>query len=96
MNLQQDIDNLVEAIDSKYYNGGCLHIVLDDCNVDTRSIKWCMENTIPEEEDIVVRICSQKLCEILLTLSLEQRIEYLHIDSDYELIAHLKEVEFGN
>ena len=27
-----------------------MHIVLDDCNVDTNSIKWCMENTIPKED----------------------------------------------
>ena len=56
MSLQQDIDNLVDAICNTYYSGGPMHIVLDDCNVDTNSIKWCMENTIPKEEDIVVRI----------------------------------------
>ena len=52
MSLQQDIDNLVDAIYNIYYAGGPLHIVLDDCNVDTNSIKWCMENTIPKEENI--------------------------------------------
>ena len=96
MSLQQDINNLVDLIDDKYYNGGPLHIVLDDCNVDTNSIKWCMENTIPKEEDIVVKICSEKLCELLLPLDLMKRIEVLKIDEDEELITHLKEVEFGN
>lgn len=83
MSLQQDIDNLVDAIYNIYYAAGPMHIVLDDCNVDTNSIKWCMENTIPKEEDIVVRMCSEKLCELLLPLTLEQRMEYLKIDPDY-------------
>lgn len=96
MSLQQDIDNLVDAIYNIYYVGGPMHIVLDDCNVDSNSIKWCMENTIPKEEDIVVRICSEKLCELLLPLDLMKRIEVLKIDEDEELITHLKEVEFGN
>jgi len=96
MSLQQDIDFLVTAIYEYNSVGGPLHIVLDNCNVDTNSIKWCMENTIPKEEDIVVRICSEKLCELLLPLDLMKRIEVLKIDEDEELITHLKEVEFGN
>lgn len=95
MSLQQDIDNLVDAIYNIYYAGGPMHIVLDDCNIDTNSIKWCMENSIAKEEDIVVRLCSQKLCELLLPLTLEQRMEYLKIDPDYELINYLKAKEFG-
>lgn len=96
MRLQQDIDFLVGAIYEYNSVGGPLHIVLDDCNVDTNSIKWCMENTIAKEENIVVRICSEKLCELLLPLDLMKRIEVLKIDEDEELITHLKEVEFGN
>ena len=95
MSLQQDIDFLVRAIYEYNSVGGPMHIVLDDCNVDTNSIKWCMENTIAKEENIVVRICSEKLCELLLPLTLEQRIEYLHIDPDYELLNYLKSKEFG-
>lgn len=96
MSLQQDIDNLVDVIyDISYYAGGPMHIVLDDCNVDTKSIKWCMENSIPKEENIVVKLCTEKLCELLLPLSLEQRIEYLKIDPDYELLNYLKSKEFG-
>ena len=95
MSLQQDIDNLVDAICNTYYSGGPMHIVLDDCNVDTNSIKWCMENTIPKEEDIVVRICSEKLCELLLPLTLEQRMEYLKIAPEKELIDYLNKKEFG-
>ena len=96
MSLQQDIDFLVTAIYEYNSVGGPVHIVLDDCNVDTNSIKWCMENTIPKEEDIVVRICSEKLCELLLPLDLMKRIEVLKIDKDEELITNLKEAEFGN
>ena len=96
MSLQQDIDFLVTAIYEYNSVGGPVHIVLDDCNVDTNSIKWCMKNTIPKEEDIVVRICSEKLCELLLPLDLMNRIEVLKIDEDEGLIAHLKEAEFGN
>ena len=95
MNLQQDIDFLVRAIYEYNSVGGPMHIVLDDCNVDTNSIKWCMENTILKEEDIVVRICSEKLCELLLPLTLEQRMEYLEIAPEKELINYLKEKEFG-
>ena len=39
MSLQQDIDNLVDAICNTYYSGGPMHIVLDDCNIDTNSIQ---------------------------------------------------------
>ena len=95
MSLQQDIDFLVRAIYEYNYVGGHMHIVLDDCNVDTNSIKWCMENTIPKEEDIVVRICSEKLCELLLPLTLEQRMEYLKIAPEKELINYVKAKEFG-
>lgn len=95
MSLQQDIDNLVDAIYNIYYVGGPIHIVLDDYNIDTNSIKWCIENTIAKEEDIVVRICSEKLCELLLPLTLEQRMKYLKIDPDEELINYLKAKEFG-
>ena len=93
MRLKQDIKNLIDTICNVYYTGGPLHIVLDDCNIDTKSIKWCMENSIPKEENIVVRICSEKLCELLLPLSLEQRIDYLKIDADEELMNYLKEKE---
>ncbi len=93
MSLQEDIDNLIDAIGDKYYCGGPVHIILDDCNVDTESIKWCMANSIPKEEDIVVRLCSQKLCELLLPLDLVKRIKLLKIDADKELMEHLKEKE---
>lgn len=96
MSLQQDIDFLVRVIYEYNSVGGPMHIVLDDCNVDTNSIKWCMENTIAKEDNIVVRICSEKLCELLLPLDLMKRIEVLKIDEDEELITHLKEIEFGN
>lgn len=95
MSLQQDIDNLIDAICNIHYTGGPMHIVLDDCNVDTKSIKWCMENSISKEENIVVKLCAEKLCELLLPLTLEQRIEYLQIAPDYELLNYLKSKEFG-
>ena len=93
LNIEQDIKFLVDAIYNYNSVGGPMHIVLDDCNIDTQSIKWCMENSIPKEEDIVVRICSEKLCELLLSLSLEERIEYLKIDVDDQLISYLQEKE---
>lgn len=93
LNIQQDIQFLVNAIYNYNSVGGPMHIVLDDCNIDTHSIKWCMENSIPEEQNIVVRICSEKLCELLLSLSLEERIEYLKIDADDQLISYLEQKE---
>lgn len=97
MTLQEDVDNLVYTIYDRYCTGGPLHIILDDFNINTKYIRWCMENTIPNEEDIVVKICSQKLCELLLPLELTERIKILKIDEDDEvLMAHLKEIENGD
>ena len=79
MSLQQDIDNLVDAIYNIHYDGGPMHIVLDDCNVDTNSIKWCMENTIPKEENIVVRICSEKLCVFCHLCVIKRQEKRIHI-----------------
>lgn len=53
--------------------GGPLHVVLDDENVETHHIKWCIENAntysdSPEETD-AARVCG----EHLLTMSMTQR-----------------------
>lgn len=49
--LQKETISLISQIYDVYVTGGCLHIVLDDGNVDSTSIRWCLCNTIPQEKD---------------------------------------------
>lgn len=42
---------LIKQIYQKYPNGGALHIVLDDSNVEDRDILWCLRNSIVEQEE---------------------------------------------
>jgi hypothetical protein len=52
----EDKTKLCDQI-SSYYQvdgngaGGTLHIVLDDGNVETDHIQWCIDNTIKAEND---------------------------------------------
>ena len=97
-NVQEVVKDLVDLIQERVSSGGPLHIVLEDDNIDTYSIKWCLENSIPKEKDAVLRIDCQELAEILLTLTLEERIKYLGIDTDYLNMEYLlqKENDYNN
>ena len=97
LNLEY-VKRLVGRIQKRASSGGPLHIVLEDDNIDTHSIKWCLENSIPKEKDAVLRIDCQELAEILLTLTLEERIKYLGIDTDYLNMEYLlqKENDYNN
>ena len=92
-NIQEVVKDLVDLIQERVSSGGPLHIVLEDDNIDTYSIKWCLENSIPEERDFVLKILCRELAKILLTLSLEERINYLAIDTDYLNMEHLLQEE---
>lgn len=47
--LRRETIDLIKRIYKKYPSGGALHIVLDDGNDDDRCIKWCLQNSIPNE-----------------------------------------------
>ena len=92
-NIQEVVKDLVDLIQERASSGGPLHIVLEDDNIGTDSIKWCLENSIPKERDFVLKILCRELAKILLTLSLEERINYLAIDTDYIDIDYLLQKE---
>lgn len=48
--LKQETIDLIKRIYRKYPSGGALHIVLDDGNDEDRSILWCLQNSIIDEE----------------------------------------------
>lgn len=47
--LKNETIELIKQIYKKYPAGGALHIVLDDGNTDDRCIRWCLHNSIPDE-----------------------------------------------
>lgn len=72
--IKNDIQNLIDAIYDQHPCGGPLHIVLDDGNLDDDSINWCLNNTIENCDDIVLKIISKTCAELLLQLPEEERI----------------------
>ena len=71
----QDIQQLIHVIYEISYVGGPLHVVLDDFNLEDRSIHFCQRETIPEEEDIVLKTLCEKCAELLLVLPYEVRVK---------------------
>ena len=71
--MQNEVEKLREEIISEIQEiyktnpaGGALHIVLDDGNTDSRSIRWCLANSIHEIEDMKVRELFVKCaCDLL-------------------------------
>lgn len=55
----------VEALYTVHAAGCCLHIVLDDCNVDDDSVRYCVDNAKHD-------FC-RKLGRVLLLMSKTQR-----------------------
>jgi hypothetical protein len=49
--------------------GGALHIVLDDGNCEDEHIWWCVENSIPEDQDVD----ALEIAVMLLRLSVDER-----------------------
>lgn len=64
--------------------GGLCHIVTDDGNIDDDSLKWVIDYTKRESnENRVDSELSRAICEILLYLSMEQRmLLFAIIDSE--------------
>ena len=64
--LREEIISEIQEIYKTNPAGGALHIVLDDGNTDSRSIRWCLANSIHEIEDMKVRELFVKCaCDLL-------------------------------
>lgn len=65
----EDKTKLCEMIHS-YYSadgngaGGTLHIVLDDGNIETSSIQWCVDNSIKESNDQEALVIANELLKL--------------------------------
>lgn len=57
----------------KHSAGGALHIVLDDGNTESHHIQWCLDNSIPEIENIKERELFEKCAKNLLKMSEKKR-----------------------
>jgi hypothetical protein len=64
------IIDLIREIYKKHSGGGALHIVLDDGNIETHHIQWCIDNAIlnhefctPEDESLYLE-CAQRLLKM--------------------------------
>ena len=75
--LANDVQNLVDAIYDQDSLGGPLHIVLEDGNLDDKSIKWCLENTIANCSDIVMKVLCTSCVELLNMIEEEDRQKLL-------------------
>jgi len=67
-----DVIPLIEAYYKKPGNevGGNLHVVLDDYNIDTASVQFCLDQATAENDADGV-----KLAEMLLQMSRTQRLK---------------------
>ena len=72
--LKNNIQNLIDAIYDQHPSGGPLHIVLDDGNIDDDSINWCLNNSIENCDDIVLKVICKTCAELLLELPEWERI----------------------
>lgn len=65
----EDKQELCEKI-SAYYDkdgnsaGGTLHIVLDDGNLETDSIQWCIDNSIKDQNDEEALVIARELLKL--------------------------------
>lgn len=75
--LANDVQNLVDAIYDQDSLGGPLHVVLEDGNLDNKSIKWCLDNTIANCSDIVMKVLCITCAELLLNMEEEDRQKLL-------------------
>lgn len=72
--IKERIRHLVAIIYREYSPvGGELHIVLDDKNLEDYNIKWCLENSISDIEDIDERCVYEECATLLLKLSYSSR-----------------------
>ena len=77
--LKNNIQNLIDAIYDQHPSGGPLHIVLDDGNIDDDSINWCLNNTIENCDDIVMKVLCTTCAELLLNIPQEERIKLVEV-----------------
>lgn len=70
------VPELVEAIRAVYQHcpvGSGLHIVVDDENIETHDILWCIKHAIPEIENEAERAACERCAQLLLVASKSQR-----------------------
>lgn len=75
--LAKNIRNLVDAIYDQDSLGGPLRMVLENGNLDDKSIKWCLENTIANCSDIVMKVLCTSCVELLNRIQEEDRRKIL-------------------
>jgi len=78
--MREKLRSMIRDFYSKCGNdcGGTLHIVLDDCNIETHHIIWCLNNTIKKENDEDAR----QIAYLLLSLPEGERLKIVE-DEDY-------------
>ena len=66
-----DIANDIEELYSISSVGGCLHIVVDDDNLEDYHIQWCIDNANPNDDDYEI---GMKIAKNMLNLSMKERM----------------------
>ena len=59
--------------------GGCLHIVVDDDNIENDHIQWCIENANPDDDDFTISV---KIAHNMLTMSMKEKLLLVVRDSN--------------
>ena len=76
--IKKRIACLVDIIYDDNCVGGALHIVLDDGNIRSEDINWCLENTIEEMPEGNAKKIYKECAELLLILSYSKRKKLLN------------------
>ena len=72
--IKNKIKELIKIIYSQYNCvGGALHIVLDDNNIESYNIIWCIKNSINEIKDEKEKGIYMECAKLLLKLSYSSR-----------------------
>jgi hypothetical protein len=72
--IKQRIRELIDIIYDEYSCvGGALHIVLDDYNIESDHIQWCIDNSISELTNEEEKKIYTECAELLLQLSYSSR-----------------------
>ncbi len=64
-----EVRPLVRALHARHSAGCCLHVVLDDGNIDDRSVRFCLDNA--------KHVDCKELASILMDMSRTQRKKLL-------------------
>lgn len=75
--FRSELKDYINAVYDICCVAGAIHIVLDDDNLDNRSINWCLQNTIPNVNNYVEKYISARCLELLLMIPENKRLKYL-------------------